>query len=112
LTCQKGETRVDWEGLTFFANVLWVAIFGWWMSLLLFTLSGLMAITIVGVPYANLSFILGKYFLWPYGKYIIERVTQPGFFSLQQREPPHKKLTLLLARRMVRTCYFASGISD
>eukprot|EP01127_Copromyxa_protea_P018337 TRINITY_DN5749_c0_g1_i1.p1 TRINITY_DN5749_c0_g1~~TRINITY_DN5749_c0_g1_i1.p1 ORF type:complete len:647 (-),score=127.09 TRINITY_DN5749_c0_g1_i1:1490-3430(-) len=70
---QKGETTTDWEGFTFFANIVWVVVYGWWMACLFFILSGLMALTVVGVPYANFCWVFGKYLLWPYEKYIIER---------------------------------------
>lgn len=71
---QRGETKVEYEGFTTLANVVWVALYGWWMAGLFFILSGLMALTVVGIPYANLSFILAKYLLWPFGKYVIEKV--------------------------------------
>lgn len=83
---QKEETATEssslgWAGFTTMANVLWVALYGWWMALLFFVLAGVMALTVVGVPYANLAWAIGKYLLWPYGKYIIERVPTFPFFN-------------------------------
>ncbi|KAL0968384.1 hypothetical protein UPYG_G00266170 [Umbra pygmaea] len=53
-------------------NVLYVLLFGWWVSLVYLLVSILMFITIIGVPYGKLSWELSLYFLWPFGKSIQE----------------------------------------
>ncbi|XP_034444234.1 low affinity vacuolar monovalent cation/H(+) antiporter-like isoform X1 [Hippoglossus hippoglossus] len=53
-------------------NVLYVFLFGWWVSLAYFLVSILMFITVTGVPYGKLCLKLSCYFLWPFGKSIHE----------------------------------------
>uniref|UniRef100_A0AAR2M3A9 Cation/H+ exchanger protein 1 n=1 Tax=Pygocentrus nattereri TaxID=42514 RepID=A0AAR2M3A9_PYGNA len=57
-------------------NVLYVFLFGWWISLVYLLIGVLMFITIIGVPHGQLCFRLSCYFLWPFGK-AIEKVTSP-----------------------------------
>ncbi|XP_019934782.2 uncharacterized protein [Paralichthys olivaceus] len=53
-------------------NVLYVFLFGWWVSLAYFLVSILMFITVTGVPYGRLCWKLSCYFMWPFGKSIHE----------------------------------------
>uniref|UniRef100_W5K3E4 Cation/H+ exchanger protein 2 n=1 Tax=Astyanax mexicanus TaxID=7994 RepID=W5K3E4_ASTMX len=49
-------------------NVLYVVLFGWWVSLMYLLIGMLMFITIFGIPHGQLCFRLACYFLWPFGK--------------------------------------------
>ncbi|KAJ8269746.1 hypothetical protein COCON_G00123530 [Conger conger] len=49
-------------------NVVYVLLFGWWISLTYLLVSILMFITVLGVPYGKLCWRLSCYFLWPFGK--------------------------------------------
>uniref|UniRef100_A0A8C2DXM5 Cation/H+ exchanger protein 1 n=1 Tax=Cyprinus carpio TaxID=7962 RepID=A0A8C2DXM5_CYPCA len=49
-------------------NVIYVLLFGWWISLFYFLVSLLMFCTIAGIPYGKLCLQLSGYFLWPFGK--------------------------------------------
>ncbi|KAM9377247.1 uncharacterized protein KZ484_009599 isoform 2-T2 [Pholidichthys leucotaenia] len=53
-------------------NVLYVFLFGWWVSLAYFLVGTLMFITVIGVPYGKLCWKLCCYFLWPFGNTIHE----------------------------------------
>lgn len=54
-------------------NVLWF-IFGGWLSGLLWLFGGcLLAITIVGLPWAGAAFRIAGFAFWPFGKEIIDR---------------------------------------
>ncbi|CAB1313713.1 unnamed protein product [Coregonus sp. 'balchen'] len=53
-------------------NVVYVLLFGWWVSLIYLLVSILMFITIIGVPYGKMCWKLSWYFLWPFGKSIQE----------------------------------------
>jgi uncharacterized membrane protein YccF (DUF307 family) len=53
---------------------MWVPLFGWWISLIFLLATGLLYLTFVGKPYARLCFKLAKYYLWPFGGYVIEKV--------------------------------------
>ncbi|CAN9499179.1 unnamed protein product [Ophioblennius macclurei] len=55
-----------------FGNILYIFLFGWWVSLTYFLVSILMFITIAGVPYGKLCWKLCCYFLWPFGSSIHE----------------------------------------
>ncbi|KAL1247507.1 hypothetical protein QQF64_022883 [Cirrhinus molitorella] len=51
-------------------NVLYVFLFGWWISLVYVFVGLLMFLTVFGIPYAKLCWRLSCYFLWPFGKSI------------------------------------------
>ncbi len=54
-------------------NVLWF-LAGGWISALLWALAGcVLAITIVGLPWAGAAFRIAGFVLWPFGKTIVER---------------------------------------
>ncbi|XP_008303111.1 low affinity vacuolar monovalent cation/H(+) antiporter-like [Stegastes partitus] len=53
-------------------NVLYVFLFGWWVSLAYLLVGIFMFITIIGVPYGKLCWKLCRYFLWPFGNSIHE----------------------------------------
>ncbi|NXG50189.1 VNX1 protein, partial [Psilopogon haemacephalus] len=57
-------------------NVLYLLLFGWWLSLLYVLLAAVMLITVVGAPYGQLCWDLAGYFLWPFGK-VIQKVEVP-----------------------------------
>ncbi|KFV67182.1 hypothetical protein N307_09286, partial [Dryobates pubescens] len=64
-----------WSSVTC-GNVLYLLLFGWWLSLLYVLLAAVMLITIVGAPYGQLCWDLAGYFLWPFGK-VIQKVEVP-----------------------------------
>ncbi|XP_057186319.1 uncharacterized protein cax2 isoform X1 [Triplophysa rosa] len=51
-------------------NILYVFLFGWWISLVYVIVGLLMFLTVIGIPYAKLCWRLSCYFLWPFGKAI------------------------------------------
>uniref|UniRef100_A0A1A8EY58 Cation/H+ exchanger protein 2 n=2 Tax=Nothobranchius korthausae TaxID=1143690 RepID=A0A1A8EY58_9TELE len=53
-------------------NVLYVLLFGWWVSLVYFVVGALMFVTVIGIPYGKLCWKLCCYFLWPFGNTIHE----------------------------------------
>uniref|UniRef100_UPI0037E8BF42 cation/H+ exchanger protein 1 n=1 Tax=Semicossyphus pulcher TaxID=241346 RepID=UPI0037E8BF42 len=57
-----------------FGNIVYVFLFGWWISLVYFLICSLMFLTIFGAPYGKLCFRLACYFIWPFGK----SVEKPG----------------------------------
>ncbi|KAM6292544.1 uncharacterized protein LJ264_012757 isoform 3-T3 [Porphyrio hochstetteri] len=57
-------------------NILYLLLFGWWLSLLYVLVAAIMFITIVGAPYGRLCWDLAGYFLWPFGK-VIQKVEVP-----------------------------------
>ncbi|XP_039566008.1 low affinity vacuolar monovalent cation/H(+) antiporter-like isoform X3 [Passer montanus] len=57
-------------------NVLYLLLFGWWLSLLYVLVAAVMFITVMGAPYGRLCWDLAGYFLWPFGK-VIQKVEVP-----------------------------------
>ncbi|CAL8356951.1 unnamed protein product [Lota lota] len=53
-------------------NIVYVLLFGWWVSLVYLLVCILMFITVIGTPYGRLCWRLSWYFLWPFGKTIQE----------------------------------------
>ncbi|XP_062374671.1 cation/H+ exchanger protein 1 [Sardina pilchardus] len=51
-------------------NIVYLFLFGWWISLVYLLVCILMFISIIGFPYGKLCFKLACYFLWPFGKAI------------------------------------------
>ncbi|NWR31330.1 VNX1 protein, partial [Tachuris rubrigastra] len=57
-------------------NVLYLLLFGWWLSLLHGLVAAGMFLTVVGAPHGRLCWDLAGYFLWPFGK-AIQKVEVP-----------------------------------
>ena len=61
-------------------NVIWLVLHGFWMAVAYSIAGVVLAITIVGIPFAIASFRMANFALWPFGR---ELVTDPdaGAFS-------------------------------
>ncbi|KAL6116797.1 uncharacterized protein ACO6RY_14741 [Pungitius sinensis] len=57
-----------------FGNVVYVILFGWWISLIYLLICPVMFLTILGAPYGKLCLKMAWYFIWPFGK-SIEKAT-------------------------------------
>ncbi|XP_038595121.1 cation/H+ exchanger protein 1 isoform X1 [Micropterus salmoides] len=51
-----------------FGNIIYVFLFGWWISLIYFLICPVMFLTIFGAPYGKLCLKMAWYFIWPFGK--------------------------------------------
>lgn len=54
------------------ANVLWTALFGWWVALLFVLVGVFCYLTYVAREYGRISFSLARYIFFPFGIYLIE----------------------------------------
>lgn len=54
-------------------NVLWLVLAGIWMAIAYLIAGVLMAITIIGIPFALQAFKLGGYALWPFGRTLVPK---------------------------------------
>jgi len=54
-------------------NILWLVLAGWWLALGHLISAGLMAITIIGLPFAWAHLKLAGFALWPVGRTIVAR---------------------------------------
>jgi uncharacterized membrane protein YccF (DUF307 family) len=76
---QKAVSRAEYTGrqdigagpLGVFGNVLWFVLAGWWLALAHLLTAILLAITIVGIPFAWAHLKLARLALWPIGKMIV-----------------------------------------
>jgi len=64
--------------MTLILNILWF-IFGGWAAGLMWLFAGvLLAITIVGLPWAQAAFRIGLFSFMPFGKQVVSRRTMTG----------------------------------
>ncbi|XP_076877803.1 uncharacterized protein cax2 isoform X3 [Brachyhypopomus gauderio] len=71
-------------------NVLYVVLFGWWITLLYLLTSMLMFMTIIGIPHGKLCLRLAGYFLWPFGKAIQKVTGSLSSFSVTLHSDPQR----------------------
>lgn len=70
-------------------NILWLILGGFWAAVAWFLGGVIMAITIIGLPWASVGFKFASYTLFPFGRHAVRRtelsgdpVDAPGVFSL------------------------------
>ena len=57
-------------------NVIWLVLAGFWLALGYLLAAILLAITIIGLPFAKQSLKLGHYALWPFGRALVQSPTR------------------------------------
>jgi uncharacterized membrane protein YccF (DUF307 family) len=57
-------------------NIIWVVLAGFWLALGYLLAALLMAITIIGIPFAIQAFKLAGYALWPFGRTLVPSPTR------------------------------------
>jgi uncharacterized membrane protein YccF (DUF307 family) len=76
---QKAVSRADYYGqedigtglLGVVGNIIWLVLAGWWLALGHLVVALLLAITIIGIPFAWAHLKLAGIALWPIGKMIV-----------------------------------------
>jgi uncharacterized membrane protein YccF (DUF307 family) len=66
-----GRSDLGTGPLGFIGNLIWLILAGWWLALGHLVTALLMAITIVGIPFAWAHLKLAGLALWPIGKTIV-----------------------------------------
>ncbi|MGH7045528.1 MAG: YccF domain-containing protein [Stellaceae bacterium] len=66
-----GESDLGTGPLGCFGNVIWLVLAGWWLALGHLIIAVLLAITIIGLPFAWAHLKLAGLALWPIGKMIV-----------------------------------------
>ena len=61
------------QPVNFLMNILWLILGGFWMAIGWYLAGVVMAITIIGLPWARACFVLGNLSLWPFGKEVVDR---------------------------------------
>ena len=76
---QKAVSRADYFGqedvgtglLGVLGNIIWLVLAGWWLALGHVIVAVLLAVTIIGIPFAWAHLKLAGIALWPIGKMIV-----------------------------------------
>jgi uncharacterized membrane protein YccF (DUF307 family) len=76
---QKAVSRADYSGQEDFGtgplgslgNIIWLVLAGWWLALGHLIVAVLLAVTIIGIPFAWAHLKLAGIALWPVGKTIV-----------------------------------------
>src|SRR6266511_1767464 len=58
--------------MRFILNVIWLVLAGLWLAIGYLLAAGLLAITIIGIPFAKQSLKLAGYALWPFGRTLVQ----------------------------------------
>ncbi|MEW6638992.1 MAG: YccF domain-containing protein [Pseudomonadota bacterium] len=66
-----GEHDIGTGPLGLIGNIIWLVLAGWWLALGHLVTALLLAITIVGIPFAWAHLKLAGIALWPIGKVIV-----------------------------------------
>jgi uncharacterized membrane protein YccF (DUF307 family) len=82
---QKAVSRAQYSGsedvgtgpLGVIGNIIWLVLAGWWLALGHLITAILLAVTIVGIPFAWAHWKLAGIALWPIGKMIVPADTPP-----------------------------------
>ncbi len=76
---QRAVSRAEYTGredvgtglLGFMGNLVWLVLAGWWLALGHLVTALLLAVTIIGIPFAWAHLKLAGIALWPIGKMIV-----------------------------------------
>ena len=76
---QKAVSRADYSGqedvgtgpLGVLGNIIWLVLAGWWLALGHVIVAVLLAVTVIGIPFAWAHLKLAGIALWPIGKMIV-----------------------------------------
>lgn len=63
-------------------NLLWLVLCGFWIALGWLFWAGLLAITVVGLPFARQCLKLANFSLWPFGRAIVKDPTATNLGTL------------------------------
>jgi uncharacterized membrane protein YccF (DUF307 family) len=82
---QKAVPRAQYSGsenlgtgpLGFLGNIIWLVLAGWWLALGHLITAILLAVTIIGIPFAWAHLKLAGIALWPIGKMIVPAESVP-----------------------------------
>jgi uncharacterized membrane protein YccF (DUF307 family) len=57
-------------------NIIWLVFAGFWLAVGYLIAAVVLAITIIGLPFAKQSLKLGGYALWPFGRALVQSPTR------------------------------------
>jgi uncharacterized membrane protein YccF (DUF307 family) len=68
--------------LSLILNILWIITGGFWMAVAWLIAAAIMAITIIGIPWARAAFNIANYTLLPFGRVALSREEVRGYEDL------------------------------
>jgi uncharacterized membrane protein YccF (DUF307 family) len=68
-------------------NIIWLVLAGWWLALGHLITAILLAVTIIGIPFAWAHLKLAGIALWPIGKMIVDADETPQRYRQGDRNP-------------------------
>ena len=68
-----GREDIGTGPLGFLGNLVWLVLAGWWLALAHLVVAILLAVTIIGIPFAWAHLKLAGLALWPIGKDVVSR---------------------------------------
>ena len=80
--------RPDAGGGALLMNVVWFLVAGWWLVLAHWVVALVLALTIIGIPFAVAVFKMSKLALAPYGKDVMDRDRARGSDVVVLQEGP------------------------
>jgi uncharacterized membrane protein YccF (DUF307 family) len=92
---RKAVSRAEYLGVDDFGtgpfgaigNIIWLVLAGWWLALGHLIAAILLAVTIIGIPFAWAHLKLAGIALWPIGKMIIDAEETPQRYRQGGRNP-------------------------
>jgi uncharacterized membrane protein YccF (DUF307 family) len=92
---RKAVSRAEYLGVDDFGtgpfgaigNIIWLVLAGWWLALLHLFTAVLLAVTIIGIPFAWAHLKLAGIALWPIGKMIVDADETPQRYRQDGRNP-------------------------
>ncbi|MEO1061684.1 MAG: YccF domain-containing protein [Actinomycetota bacterium] len=66
------------RSLSTLGNVVWLIVAGWWLVLVHLVTAALLAITVIGLPFALANLKLAKLALLPFGRMVVDRRDVPA----------------------------------
>jgi len=92
---RKAVSRTEYLGVDDFGtgpfgaigNIVWLVLAGWWLALGHLIAAVLLAVTIIGIPFAWAHLKLAGVALWPIGKMIVDADETPQRYRQGGRNP-------------------------
>jgi uncharacterized membrane protein YccF (DUF307 family) len=92
---RKAVSRAEYLGVDDFGtgpfgaigNIIWLVLAGWWLALGHLIAAVLLAVTIIGIPFAWAHLKLAGIALWPIGKMIVDADETPQRYRQGGRNP-------------------------
>ena len=100
----SGHSRYGHRAVGLIGNVIWLVLAGWWLALGHLITAILLAVTIIGIPFAWAHLKLAGIALWPIGKMIVDADDVP----LRYQRPRKARAKVVRSRKPDEEPYMTS----